>query len=313
LNTAAPSTFEDLEADVMARFAQGEFDAAIDLLDAHADNFSANRANTAYLRACLETRRGDETRAIAVLRDALDDGLWYSEPILRQSPSLQPLQGRDDYEALVIAFADRTPAEAAAAAPLVARPEGEPRGLLVAFHGNGQSARHALTGWEPMVAEGWVVAAPTSSQMLHSAGAVWDDAATARADVRRQAEAISRVASSDGPIIVAGFSLGGDVALWAALSGTLPTRRLVVIGPPAFLVDDPDWPNLLGAAPGLSVRVLLGEEDQAVEADGVEALVQSLASAGASVVLRRQPGLAHVLPPIEMRRTAIEELLASSS
>jgi predicted esterase len=306
---AAPPTFETLEGEVMARFGTADYDGALALLDAHADGFPANRANSAYLRACLEVRRGREDAAISALRGALDEGLWYAEPVLRRSPSLQPLQGVDAYEALVAAFAERQPAEATATAPIVALPPGEARGLLVAFHGNGQSARHAVEAWRPLGEAGWIVAAPHSSQMLHSAGAVWDEAATARADVRRQAARITELTDGDVPTVVAGFSLGGDVALWSALSGTVPARRLLLIGPAGFLPDDPAWAGLRSAMPGLQIRVLLGTADEAVSAVAVERLVAELRAGGASVRFDRIAGLAHAYPAMELRRRAVEALV----
>ena len=296
----------------MARFAEADYGAAIALLDAHADRFEANRANTAYLRACIEARRGDQGTAIATLREALNEGIWYSEPVLRQSPSLQSLQGLPEYETLVASFAARPPAESAAAEPVIVRAKGEARGLLVAFHGNGQTARHAADAWRPMADACWTVAAPVSSQMLHSSGAVWDDAGAARADVRRQAPAIAELVPDDRPTLIAGFSLGGDVGLWAALSGTVPASRLLLIGPPAFLQDDPEWPGLLGRAPGVRLHVLLGSEDAAVSAAAIEAMVDALRGAGASVRLERVDGLAHAYPTIERRRQLVMDLAAES-
>jgi dienelactone hydrolase len=308
---APPPTFETLETEVMERFGAADYEAALELLDRHADRFPANGSNTAYLRACIEARRGRESTAIGVLRRALDDGLWFSETILRQSPSLQPLQGAVAYEALVAAFAERPPTEAIAAEPLVDSPSHDARGLLVAFHGNGQAAPHAVEAWRPLIEAGWIVAAPHSSQMLHSAGAVWDEAATARADVRRQAPRIGELIGRELPTIVAGFSLGGDVALWSVLSGTVPARRLLLIGPAAFLPDDAAWPGLRSAIPGLQVRVLLGTADEAVSAAAVERLVEEFRAGGASVRFDRVPGLAHAYPPIALRREVVEALAES--
>ena len=163
-----------------------------------------------------------------------------------------------------------------------------------------------------MADAGWTVAAPASSQMLHSSGAVWDDAGAARADVRRQAPAIAELVPDDRPTLIAGFSLGGDVGLWAALSGTVPASRLLLIGPPAFLQDDPEWPGLLGRAPGVRLHVLLGSEDAAVSAAAIEAMVDALRGEGASVRLERVDGLAHAYPSIERRRQVVEDLAAES-
>ncbi|HSK93162.1 MAG TPA: hypothetical protein VLA76_03790 [Candidatus Angelobacter sp.] len=307
-DSVPPPTFEALETEVMASFGAADYDAAIELLDAHAARFPANLANTAYLRACLEVRRGNQDAAIGALRGALDDGLWYSEPVLRQSPSLQPLQGAAAYESLVAAFAERPPAEATATEPMVARPRGEARGLLVAFHGNGQSARHAIDAWRPLNEAGWIVAAPHSSQMLHSAGAVWDDAATARADVLRQAPRLAELRVGSMPTIVAGFSLGADLALWSGLSDTVPARGMLLIGPTGFLPDDPAWEGLQSAMPGRQIVVLLGTADEAVSAAAVERLVEQLRVEGASVALDRIEGLAHAYPPVELRQRAVEAL-----
>lgn len=303
-----PISYEALEADAMAKFAEADYDGALALLDEHADRFPANRANSVYLRSCLLVRGRDAGAAIGVLREAMDAGLWYSEPILRQSPSLQPLQGHHDYESLVAGFAERAPAETSAEEPAVVRPDGPLHGVLVALHGNGQTARDALEAWQAVAADGWAVAAPFSSQMLHSAGAVWDDAATAQADVERQAGPIRQLATGGIPTVVAGFSLGADVGLAAVLSGLISARGVLLVGPPALLLQDAAWPSLLDAAAKLRAHVMLGTDDVAVSGQAVDSLVEALRGAGATVQLDRIEGLAHAYPPFETRRVAVEAL-----
>ena len=98
--------------------------------------------------------------------------------------------------------------------------------------------------------------------------------------------------------------LGGETALRAALSGMVPVRGFILLGPGGPTIDTPEaWrrsaPTLIrqGAERNLRGYVLLGEEDAGVPHDAIRALVELLNANGIPCHLEILPGLAHEYPP----------------
>jgi predicted esterase len=97
------------------------------------------RADLAHLSACLLAADGRPAEALAELRAAYAEGAWWHRRILLDDDDLAVLRDEPEFTDL----ARRSHARALAAGahplpPLVHRPAGPPRGLLVALHGAGE-------------------------------------------------------------------------------------------------------------------------------------------------------------------------------
>src|SRR5205814_1015368 len=133
--------------------------------------------------------------------------------VLRDSPSWQPLQGLPAFEQLATVCRERE--RAAAVGPLLfTEPPAEgcysaaPCPLLIALHGNGANARVTLPGWRPVVAAGWLLAVPQSSQIGAYDAYLWDDQATALRELAdHYATLTAQQAVDHERVVVAGFSL----------------------------------------------------------------------------------------------------------
>src|SRR5215469_2502697 len=104
--------FEDLYDRTMQLYNAQQFAEALALLDREGARFPEQAPEVLYLRSCLAARTGQLERAEQLLAEAVDRGYWYAEPLIRQSPSWQVLQGRPEFERLAAISIARADAQA---------------------------------------------------------------------------------------------------------------------------------------------------------------------------------------------------------
>jgi dienelactone hydrolase len=313
------NSFQVLDARVMGLFREQRYAEALDLLTAEGPRHPGNEPDVVYMRSCLAARKGDEGLAVAVLAQALEKGLWFGETLLRRSPSWQPLQGRPDFEKVVAACLQRQHAEQEGRPPVhytALLPDGGEAGGgvggggagpyrgFVALHGNGENVRKALDGWRPVTGEGWLLAAIESSQIIQSDGYVWDDTEVALREIREQYAALAadHELSADH-LVIAGFSMGGYTALRVALSGTIPARAFVLLGPggPDPAADDlASWLPLIREQQerGVPLRgyLIAGQDDGETPVEAQRALAGLLTENGIPCGFEVVPGVGHAYP-----------------
>ncbi|MEW2119264.1 alpha/beta hydrolase [Streptomyces sp. NPDC005474] len=115
--------------------------------------------------------------------------------------------------------------------PVVRRPQSAPRGVLVALHGADQNATLAGEQWAAAMDAGFVLVAVDSSQRSTPLYRSWPDTDVAIRDITT---ALTGLDETDAalPLVAAGFSAGGRVAVLWALSGA-------AIRPSSFLAVAP--------------------------------------------------------------------------
>jgi predicted esterase len=273
-----------------------------------------------YLRSCTTARAGNPEQAVAVIQQAFDKGYWYSEMIMRESPSYATLQGRPEFEQLVELARTRQAEASEEPQLLVVEPEGDrpseqPYPTLVVLHGNGQTGRVALTAWRPATEQGWLVASIQSSQPSSYNMYVWDNQETAIRDVESQFAQLREQYNLDtNRLILAGFSYGGETALRATLTGTVPSTGFVLLGPGGDGFFRPEeWRSMIEQAKGKGLRgyVLLGEQDSDELRESATTMVRLLNEGGIPCELEMLADLGHAYPqdfgPIIQRALAFVE------
>lgn len=302
-------SYQLLDARVMELYREQSYAEAFDLLTAEGSRYPGNEIDVSYLRSCLAARKGDHGLAVGILQQALEQGLWFGETLLRRSPSWQPLQGRPDFERVAADCLERQRAEQAGRPPArysALIPEGgtPPYRGIIALHGNGENVRKALDGWRPAVDEGWLLAAIESAQIIQSDGYVWDDTEVALREIREQYAALAadHELSADH-LVIAGFSMGGYTALRAALSGTIPARAFILLGPggPDPGAEEPgSWLPLIQEvrARGVPLRgyLLAGQDDDVTQVETQRRLADFLTEQGVPCGFEALPGVAHAYP-----------------
>jgi pimeloyl-ACP methyl ester carboxylesterase len=303
----SPATFDTLLSQTYRLYQAADYVQALDLITREGRAFPERAQTWYYWRVCLATRAGQAALALQLFDEALAAGLWFSVTLLRQDSDLQPLQGMPEFEQRLEVCRQRQAAAQAAAWPLliVLQPGGRlsPGAgypLLLALHGNNQNAHATLDSWRPALAEGWLVASLQSSQVGGTDAYVWNDRDWAVREIQAGYSALCQTYPVDlERVVVAGFSLGAETAIWLALTATIKARGFIAVGPGGPFTNQPElWAPLIQAGSGLGLRglVTIGEQDT-FSYTGTQALVASLKEGNISCTVRVYPDLGHAFPP----------------
>jgi predicted esterase len=301
-------TFSDLQVQLFQLYQKGEHAQAFDLAKRAARQFPTEGVRTYYWRVCLASLTNEMALALQLLEEALEAGFWYAETQLREDPDLQPLQGLAEFERLVEVCRKRQAEAQAQVTPalLMLQPEGgcqaglQPCPLLLALHGNYRTAENSVDFWRSAVSSGWLLALPQSSQVGRSDGYVWNDQDQAVREIQEHVATLcEQYAVDPDRIVVAGFSRGGELAIWLALSGTIEARGFIAVGPGGPYMNEPDkWVPLIEASQerGLRGYMVVGEQDVFCY-EGTLALAAMLKSRDIPCELEVHPNLGHDFPP----------------
>lgn len=311
-------TFQQLTTLIQGHFANETFADGLSLASQHITDFPEEFALLNYWRVCLAARMGDPSIANKILDYTLSNGTWFSEMLLRESPSLAPLQGDVEFERLVEISLQMKAADPIQAVPvLVMRPENEcgpedPGCPTVVFlHANQDTAKNNLGAWQDISNDGWLVALPQSSQAMWADSFVWMNYESGRDEVVARFNELKQQYSLDpNQTLMAGFSMGAEVALAMDLSGDIETQGFLLLGPGGPSMDDLEkWEPFIekGKKEGLRGVILMGLADIHINQDNVRKLVEMLNGAGIPTELKTYPGLKHDYP--EDFTQAVEEAI----
>jgi len=301
-------SFEDFQQKIQANYSAGEFTSALELADAVRDDFPEHSHLIDYWRIAMAARTGDNQQAIQILEQVLQSDFWYGETLLRRSPSFMSLQGIPAFEELVDRNNRLRELDQEALYPLlILRSEGRcqhgdpPCPLLIGLHANAGTAQDSVEFWQPAAQAGWLVAAPQSDQAMWKGAYVWDDRELAEAQIKKHFETLLKNYACDPEqVVLAGHSLGGETAAWLAITGAVPARGFLAIGPAGPLSDNlQTWLPLIDQAgwSGLRGYVILGEEDESIQHDNLRSWVEMLNTNGIPTELEEVPHAGHEYAP----------------
>ncbi|GAA3866098.1 alpha/beta hydrolase [Streptomyces lacrimifluminis] len=308
--------YRALDETVSRLYGEGRLADALKAVEDEAPRIPSRRADTAHLAACLLTLTGRPEDALAELNTALADGAWWSPAILVDDDDLAAVRDLAGFAPLLReSTARHATATGVPLPPVVRRPHGIPRGVLVALHGADQDAALAAEQWAAAVDAGLVLVAVDSSQRSTPLYRSWPDTGLALRDITA---ALAELDEADRalPLLAAGFSAGARVAVLWALSDASD----VAVRPSGFLAVGPaltpahlDGERRVRAAEGaVRGRILVGEQDDDVTPEVFDAHAV-LADAGADVTLETIPGVGHEFPADFGRRLPglLESLLVA--
>jgi len=302
------TTFTELYHQLQLLFQEKEYPTAIELATEGLAQFPDRRPVLDYWRITLTARNGDTGQALAIFKDALDHGSWFSDILLRRSPSLKPLQEDPQFEALLIRNQEIAETDQEAQFPYyVLRREGKCRSggapcpLLIGLHTSGGVVQSSIDFWKPAASLGWLVAAPQSSQALMKGAHVWDDREISEQEIKQDyASLIEHYAINPWQTILAGHSSGGETAIWLTLKGSLENKYFLAIGPAGPFIDNlTEWENLLTENMPIGLRgyIITGELDDIISHEQIAALVEMLNQAGVETDLEIVSGAEHDYVP----------------
>ena len=296
------ATFEELQSQIQASYQAGDYTAALEFAAKNAARFPEQAALIDYWRISMLARLEKPDDAIQLLEDALASGIWYSEVLLRKSPSLQSLQDSPEFEAVLDRNRQVQEQDQAQLYPLITlRPQGDcqkgdiPCPLLIGLHANVSTAQASIDYWKPAGGAGWLVAVPQSSQAMYKDAYVWDDLQVTKEEIQRHYAVLGEQYAIDPEqVILAGHAMGAEVAIWLALSGAIEVSGFVAINPTGPLMDEVDnWQPLIEKSAGipLSGAIIIGEDDHTTSPSSIRSLVEMLNRGGIPCELEVIPGV----------------------
>lgn len=320
-------TFEALQTHLYTLLQEQEYEQVRQLAAEQIALYPEQFHILAYWQITAAARQNEVASCVQLIDGLLERGFWYGEALLTMSPSLAALQELPEFIAVVERSRELRAQSEKESFPLLilrqqgrCQPGGPPCPLMIALHTNGATLQDSLEFWKPAATEeGWIVAAPQSSQALWKGAYVWDDRETARRDIQRQhANLIRQYAIDPERVLLAGHGLGGETAVWLALNADIPAQGFIAFGPVGPLTQDPDqWHDLLLKAGKLGLRgyIIMGEEDQSIQQENIHLLVDLLNEAGIPCELEIAPLVGHDYDPLydDCMLRALEFIFPSST
>ena len=295
-------TFTTLQAQLMRHYGRGEYAQALELLRQEGDNFP-DEWRLYDWRMCMASRVNDTALALQAFKDALAHGFWFSPSLLRDDEDLVALQGAPEFEQMVTVCQQKLAEAEKSARPelLVVPPEGvaaRPYPLLIALHGNMSNSGNTVSHMRPVCSRGWLLALPQSSQVMGPAAYGWHDFEKATHEVQEHYAALAKEYPIDAEkVIMSGFSMGGGLAIWLAVSRASKARGFVVLGP--YLRDSDALKPYLESARAHGVRgyIVMGEQEAPAGQENVRRVAELLNTHGVPCELELRPDIGHAFPP----------------
>lgn len=295
-----PPTFQELRDRIHDLYFAGDYAQALELVDRERGRFPDQISLLCYYRACLTALLGDTDGALTSLQEGLDSGSWYAERDLRSDPDLANLQGLPEFEAVVALSRERNAQAQALVKPAmrVAEPVQKSKLLpaLLVLHGNSSNIEETYPHWSPVAGLGWLAAVMQSTQLSRPDSYVWNDFNRSTCDLQAYFRQLNEQYPLDPDrVVVAGFSMGGGLAAWLALNGSLPVKGFFLFGPYLRDLDAIDPLISRAKSRGLRGYILAGDEDRECLPIARE-LHARLAQAGIPSRLEIVPGMKHEYP-----------------
>lgn len=260
-------TFQELTDELMRLYSQSEFVAAFQLVDQNADRFPEQSARTTFWKMCLLSLSDRTADAIDVFQRGLEAGLWWAESQFND-PDLDAIRDLPEFRRLL----ERSLEKYEEARKLIERDQmillpasasPEPYPLLIALHGRNGNKDSNLEKWKVAGEKGWLVLSPQSTQPLYSGSFCWDDAAQGLDDLLYYYDQISQQYQVDPQrIVIAGFSQGSGMAIYAALSRKLDVRGFIGVG--TFIAEPSILTSFAKENPSVRGYFVTGEKDNSL-------------------------------------------------
>lgn len=268
-------------------------------------NFPYGKAALYYSGICAASKLGDTKRAVDFIEMIYDEGGWYSEFILTKSPSLQPLQEISEFKILVQKCEERSKQALKEKNDVTVLPKEKQTSypLVLGIHADSGVIEEEIKFWKPAVDKGYIVGMPRSSNIYWSGkdSAYWNNNETDKDRILDYMKSLQGQYKIDmESIIIGGLSSGAQLALWMALSESIPVSKFIAVAPGGQLMNDPEkWQPLIDNITNkdLSGMIILGKDDKVVSHENIHTLVKMLNDSGINFQIHEYPNLGHWYPP----------------
>ncbi len=260
-------TFRELTNDLMQFYDQQDYVGALGLLEGKADLFPTEAARTTFWRMCLLGICNRPSDVLSVFQQGLDDGFWWAEGQFSDA-DLDSVRNLPEFKTLV-EVSNKKCVEAQSRighdrAVLIPDDAAGELPLLIALHGRNGDKNYHIESWEVARRRGWLVLSPQSRQAIYPGAYCWDKNEQGLEDVLFHLEAIAKTYKIDPRrIVMAGFSQGSGMAIYAALSGKVGACGFIGVG--TFLAEPASLIPLVSQPQSMRGYFVTGERDHTLD------------------------------------------------
>ncbi len=272
-NGPLPSTWSEIEEAAITLLEEEKFEEALALVEQTASKLQGREFEVSDLTMNILFEAGRTEEALSVWEKGLEEGFFYF--VIPRSDTFDGVRRNDRFRKLVarnnqlreIAQSESKPKykviKPASYSPEASYP------LVMIIHGGNQSIVKAMDRWDPTAIGGDVIIAYVqSSRRADTKSYRWDlggvdiySVPTAQDEVLGlYQEIVGAYAVDTGQVTLAGFSQGGNLALFMAAEGTIPAKGFIA-GCPATSTPVPLETARAAAARGIRGTIFVGAED----------------------------------------------------
>ena len=228
-------TFNELTGKTVSLYHQKKFEEALQLIEQHLESFPEQAARLTFWRMCFLSLTGRTEDVFSVFRQGLDSGLWWHQELFADS-DLNAVRDLPEFKRLRAIAQERYEEERGQIERdyTILQPEPPSSGLyplLITLHGRNGNKESDLERWELARARGWLVLSVQSTQPVFQGAYHWDNPEQGFADLRfYYSQVLDQYQIDPGRTLIAGFSQGSGMAIYTALTQSLPVRGFIGIG-----------------------------------------------------------------------------------
>ena len=258
---------------------------------------NANEAQIYNFAYCFAALCGKTEEALGLLKEALyTKGYWYDYNYLMEDEDLKELRKYSEFETMAKLCQQRQQAALDCAKPVLVQ-DGimKEKPSLLVLHGDQQNAAITLPYWQSAKEMGYALAAAQSTELQVSDGYLWDDEEEAAEEIKLHWNTLKEQDCDMENSILGGFSSGGRAAFYAAVTGAVNPKGLILVSP--WLPELEEWGEDLSRlkAAGTKVYICCGDADEGCF-EGSEELFELLDDNGIDVQFKLCPDLDHDYP-----------------
>ena len=264
-------SFSDYSKRLFQLYYEGKYSEALEVAEEAHKKFRNKVSKTSYWLACLYALSGSKEKAIEVLRNSLDTGIFWSPKVLQSESDFDHIRDREEFKDI----ADRCSLiyyemqKNAKPERLIFYPDNfnakEKYPLLVALHWKGGNAQEFCEYWKSVLKRGFILLVPQSSQLYSSDEYCWDDFEKGKSEVIEHIADVKETHNIiEDNIIIAGASQGAALCLTNFVFSDTPFnfRKFIAVIPPianvkfyAFFIES-------GVNRGAKGVIIAGEKDR---------------------------------------------------
>jgi predicted esterase len=289
-------SFDELTEQMIKLYRESKYAEALQIVEQNADYFPENSARTTFWKMCLLSLCGRWNDVISVFQKGLDAGLWWAESQFRDT-DLDAVRDFPQFKRLMAESIKKSIEMQAYISPartlLVPDDISGEVPLFIGLHGRNGHNESNLEQWEIARRRGWMLLSPQSRQALYQGGYCWDNSDQGLKDILfHLGEVLQSYRVDRKRIVIAGFSQGGGMAIYAVLSERIAARGFIGIG--TFLADPSSLIPLARRMQSVRGYFITGEQDQYL--DKIKEIQNILRENNISFGEEVHPNLGHEFP-----------------